>query len=227
MTRRYFPHDMGGQEDGPVIPDFGREPVFKEEWHGRALAITVLSGAHGKWNLDESRHMRELLPPEDYNRFSYYEKWMSGLACLLVRHGLVSRDELEAGTADTAAMQAKTLPAARVVEVMMSGGPSARGVVSTPKFKHGDQVTTRRQEDTARVTNGHTRLPQYAAQKTGVIVAHHGGHVLPDSNAHDWQTGDGEAPEHLYAVKFKATDLFDDADPRDHVVVDCWESYLT
>ena len=27
-------HDMGGRfGDGAVTPDFGQEPVFKEEWH--------------------------------------------------------------------------------------------------------------------------------------------------------------------------------------------------
>ena len=52
--RKIFPHDMGGEEAGPVIPDAQEAPVFKEDWHARALAITVLSGAHGKWNLDVS-----------------------------------------------------------------------------------------------------------------------------------------------------------------------------
>ena len=229
MSRRYFPHDMGGQDDGPVIPDHGQEPVFKTDWHARALAITVLSGAHGKWNLDESRHIRETLPDDDYTTFSYYEKWMSGLANLLVRHGLVSADELAAGTAEPQDLQEKSLRADQVKPVMDKGGPSGRKVSLPPKFEVGQIVTTTTPDDTACVKNGHTRLPHYASQAAGIVLAHHGGHVLPDSNAHHWQTGAGEAPEHLYAVRFKAADLWPDddrIDPRDHVVVDCWESYL-
>ena len=82
---------------------------------------------------------------------------------------------------------------------------------------------TRRPQDTARVPDGHTRLPGYASGKAGTVVACHGGHVLPDSNAH----GRGEAPEHLYAVRFEAAELWGDgAEAGDTVVVDCWESYL-
>ena len=94
------PHDMGGQPAGPVLPDFDGEPVFKQAWHGRALALTLAAGALGKWNLDASRNARERLPAKDYQRFSYYEKWLAGLANLLVQHQLVSRDELASGRAD-------------------------------------------------------------------------------------------------------------------------------
>ena len=96
-------------------------------------------------------------------------------------------------------------------------------MASEPRFKPGDTVTTRTPEETALVPDGHTRLPGYAAGKTGVVAAWHGGHVLPDSNAH----GRGEAPEHLYAVRFSAADLWGGgAEEGDAVVVDCWESYL-
>ena len=89
-------HDMGGRfGDGAVTPDFGQEPVFKEEWHGRSLALTLASGFLGQWTLDEGRHMRESLSPNDYMRFSYYEKWLAGLANLLVEKGVVSSEDLE------------------------------------------------------------------------------------------------------------------------------------
>ena len=220
--RRYFPHDMGGEQSDAVIPDQNDSKVFKEDWHARALAITVLAGAHGKWNLDESRHIRETLPIDDYTSFSYYEKWLSGLAGLLVRHQLVSGEELASGDVSELPLQQKTLTADKVRAVMNKGGPSERSMDTSPKFQIGDRVKTLSPEKTAIVKNGHTRLPKYAADKNGVIIAYHGGHVLPDSNAH----GLGENPEHLYAVQFKSSDIWQDADERDYVVVDCWESYL-
>ena len=42
MTRA---HDMGGRfGDGPVLPDGEDAPVFSQEWHGRALAVTLAAG---------------------------------------------------------------------------------------------------------------------------------------------------------------------------------------
>jgi hypothetical protein len=43
-----------------------------------------------KWTLDGSRHQRELIPSAEYLRMSYYEKWIAGLAELLVKSGLVT-----------------------------------------------------------------------------------------------------------------------------------------
>ena len=92
------PHDMGGRfGDGTVIPDDDAAPVFTQDWHGRALALTLAAGALGAWNLDISRHARECLKPEDYSRFSYYEKWLAALADLLHAHGVVRLEELQSG----------------------------------------------------------------------------------------------------------------------------------
>ena len=225
MTKRkHFPHDMGGQKDAPVLPDDKTTPVFAQDWHARALAITILSGAHGKWTLDESRHSRETLPIKDYKNFSYYQKWLAGLAELLVRHRLVTQHELKNKTPETQtqSLQDKTLTASLVRKMLDKGNPSARHTTTKPKFKIGDELTTLTPNQTAQIQNGHTRLPQYAAQKNGTIITYHGCHVLPDSNAH----GLGENPEHLYAVRFKSSDLWQDANDHDYVVVDCWESYL-
>ena len=90
-------HDMGGQPGGPVPIDLQGQPVFALNWQARALAVTVAAGGLGKWTLDESRHARERLPAEDYMAYGYYEKWMAGLATLLVEHGLITMDELRSG----------------------------------------------------------------------------------------------------------------------------------
>ena len=77
-------HDMGGRfGDGAV--NASDDATFAQDWHARALALTLAAGALGQWNIDISRHARERLSPKDYTRFSYYEKWMGGLAELLSR----------------------------------------------------------------------------------------------------------------------------------------------
>ena len=217
-------HDMGGRfGDGPVIPEADDE-VFHTDWHARALAIVLASGSLGKWNIDVSRHARECLAPKDYTAFSYYEKWMGGLAALLVQTGVLSRDELAGQTDEQISeLATKKLTADQVAGVLASGGPADRESNVAPVFEIGDAVKTRRIAENVLVSGGHTRLPSYAAGAKGRIMRYHGTHVLPDSNAH----GLGEAPEPLYAVVFPASELWQHPEhPRDEVVLDLWQSYL-
>ncbi|UWR21437.1 nitrile hydratase subunit beta [Sulfitobacter sp. S190] len=217
-------HDMGGRfGDGAVVPE-PEDERFHEDWHARALALTLAAGSLGKWNIDVSRHARECLAPRDYTAFSYYEKWMGGLAALLVQTGVLSRDELagvDRGTLSDLAV--RRLSADQVAGVLAKGGPADRDSDIAPVFAVGDAVVTRRIAENLFVAGGHTRLPGYAAGARGRVLRYHGTHVLPDSNAH----GLGEAPEPLYAVVFAASELWQHPEhPRDEVVLDLWQSYL-
>jgi nitrile hydratase len=215
---------MGGRfGDGAVLPE-AEDVRFHADWHPRALAIVLASGSLGKWNIDVSRHARECLAPKDYTAFSYYEKWMGGLAALLVETGVLTRDEL-AGKSDgqISELATRRLTADQVAGVLARGGPADRESDIAPQFAIGDAVTTRRIAENVLVPGGHTRLPSYAAGAKGRILRYHGTHILPDSNAH----GLGEAPEPLYAVVFPASELWQHPEhPRDEVVLDLWQSYL-
>ena len=87
-------HDMGGRFGDGAIDPTEPDEVFPQDWHGRALALTLAAGGLGQWNLDISRHARECLSPQDYARFGYYEKWIAGLTDLLVDNGVVTQEEL-------------------------------------------------------------------------------------------------------------------------------------
>lgn len=216
---------MGGRfGDGPVVPE-SEEVKFHADWHPRVLALTLAAGSLGKWNIDVSRHARESLAPMDYARFSYYEKWMAGLADMLVHKGIASRDELAGRAAPTPSpLSEKTLHADQVAGVLAKGGPADRPSDVAPIFAVGDVVVTRKIAQNTLVSGGHTRLPNYAAGATGRILRLHGTHVLPDSNAH----ARGEAPEPLYAVVFPASALWAHPEhPSDEVVLDLWQSYLS
>lgn len=217
-------HDMGGRfGDGAVVPE-PEGAVFHADWHARALAVTLACGALGKWNIDTSRHARECLSPQDYMAFSYYEKWMGGLAALLVAKGVVTPEELAGMAAPTPSPLAeKALRAGAVAGVLAKGGPSDRVSEIAPRFAIGDRVQTRKLAQNSFVKGGHTRLPRYAAGTEGRILRYHGTHVLPDAAAH----GRGDAAEPLYAVGFAASALW--AQPEhsaDEVVLDLWQSYL-
>ncbi len=164
-------HDMGGRfGDGPVIPDAQDAPVFHEEWHARALAVTLAAGALGQWNLDISRHARERLAPTDYARFSYYEKWIAALADLLVDRGVLTREDLS-GVAPEGPhpLAARALRAEAVPGVLALGGPTERDGGPAPRFVPGDAVRTLRPAANRRVAGGHTRLPAYAAGARGAF----------------------------------------------------------
>ncbi len=89
-------HDMGGMDGfGPVGIE-KNEPIFHAEWERRAFALTVAMGAHGLWNIDMSRFVRENRDPLGYLEDSYYERWLYGLEALLERNDLVTRDEIAA-----------------------------------------------------------------------------------------------------------------------------------
>ncbi|UWR25364.1 nitrile hydratase subunit beta [Sulfitobacter sp. S223] len=217
-------HDMGGRfGDGAVIPE-AEGVIFHADWHPRALALTLAAGSLGKWNIDVSRHARECLAPKDYIAFSYYEKWMGGLAALLVDTGVLTPDDLAGKTdGEISDLAVKKLTADQVAGVLARGGPADRDSAVPPNFAVGDSVITRRIAENILVNGGHTRLPSYAAGARGRVLMYHGTHVLPDSNAH----GLGEAPEPLYAVVFPAAELWQHPEhPRDEVVLDLWQSYL-
>ena len=93
-------HDMGGMQDmGPVRPE-KNEPVFHAAWEGRVFAMNL--AIDSDWPGGSGRYQRELIPPAEYLRMSYYERWLTSLSELLVKSGMVTRTELESGAAQGA-----------------------------------------------------------------------------------------------------------------------------
>ena len=213
-------HDMGGMHGmGPIRhePD---EPVFHEPWEGRVYAITrVVRAGGGRQNLDNSRHLLELLPPAEYLRMSYYARWYARLANQLVANGIVTREELDTGRAAEGSPKAEPrVTAAMVPDIVVRRNSARREAASAPRFKVGQRVRARNLNPT-----GHTRLPRYARGKSGVIARDHGVFVFPDTNA----AFAGEKPQHVYSVRFTARELWGpDAAPRDRVHIDMWDDYL-
>jgi nitrile hydratase len=209
-------HDMGGMHGfGPVEPE-AQEPVFHAEWEGRVYAMNAALGAWRKWNLDSWRHDIELLPPEQYLR-SYYERWLLAMEKRIVRHGMVSSEELASGK--PGAESAKLTPALTAERIQLNRRiPAAKDDSVRPRFSIGQQVRARNIQPT-----GHTRLPRYVRGKTGRIDRDHGVYVFPDTNAH----GQGEQRQHVYSVRFTARELWgESASPIDSVYLDLWDDYL-
>jgi nitrile hydratase len=209
-------HDMGGMQGfGPVAPE-ADEPLFHAPWEARVLALSLTTGA-GRWNIDAGRHAIERIAPADYLAMSYYEKWLRRIEMLAVERGLLTAEELRTATPSGPRLT-PALSADRVPAVLSSGSPYQRPVQAPARFEVGQCVRARNLNPA-----GHTRLPRYARGKAGVIHAHRGAHVFPDSNAHFR----GEDPHHLYTVRFSARELWgEDAPGRDSVFLELWEPYL-
>jgi nitrile hydratase len=212
-------NDMGGMHGMGPIQYEENEPVFHAPWEGRAYALNRAMGAWRQWNIDASRHQRELLPPADYLRMSYYESWIARLIELMVKHGLVTREEIATGKPEPGSTkETPALAAAMVPETVRRGTQYSRTVRIAPRFRVGQRVRARNMHPT-----GHTRLPRYTRGRVGTIARNHGVFVFPDTNAHF----QGEKPQHLYSVRFSARELWGaQASARDSVHVDLWEDYL-
>ena len=204
-------HDMGGMHGLGPIEVVANEPVFHDEWEGRVFAMTRAMGAWRKWNIDASRHQRELIPGAEYLRMSYYEKWFTGLVELIARSGLAT-------SAEGAPKLTPALNPADVPRLVARGASTKRDLPVPPRFTVGQTVRARNINPT-----GHTRLPRYARGKLGVVDRDHGVFVFPDTNAHFL----GEQPQHVYSIRFTARELWgEQAAPRDAVYVDLWDDYL-
>ena len=206
-------HDMGGMQDMGSIRYEKNEPVFHEPWEARSFALTEAVDTPPGF-----RYQLELIPPAEYLRMSYYERWITGLVELMVKHGIVTRAEVEGGKPVPGAPKGQVLTAAEVPAMVAKGFPASRDVPVAPHFQTGQQVRARNMHPI-----GHTRLPRYARGKTGTIERDYGVFVFPDTSAH----GLGEKPQHVYSVRFAARELWgEQASSRDSVYLDLWDDYL-
>jgi nitrile hydratase beta subunit len=210
--------DLGGMQGfGPVRPE-ADEPWFHDAWERRVFGLTLAMGASGAWNLDQSRHARESLPPATYLSSTYYQVWFEGVLRLLKDRGLVTDAELADGRArEPGAPLPRRLEAAAVAAALAAGSPTQRASPAPARFAPGDLVR-------ARTINpsGHTRLPRYVRGRAGTVVSVHGAHVYPDTHARD---GD-PCPQWLYTVRFDGAELWGPDTTASCVHVDAWEPYL-
>jgi nitrile hydratase beta subunit len=182
------------------------------------LTRAVRAGG-GRWNIDAGRYEIERLPPAEYLRMSYYERWAARLAIQIVKLGLATAAEVESGRPAAGSTKATPqLTATMVPALITRRGSTKRDVRVRATFKPGQRVRARNMHPT-----GHTRLPRYARGRVGTVVEDRGVFVFPDTNAEFL----GENPQHLYSVRFTTRELWGErASPRDSVYLDLWDDYL-
>jgi hypothetical protein len=85
-------HDMGGLPAGPIDKS-EHELTF---WEKRVDALMVLLAAPERQLLrvDATRRAIENLPPDAYDKMTYYERWMAAITEVLLSRGVLTSDEL-------------------------------------------------------------------------------------------------------------------------------------
>jgi len=208
-------HDMGGMQDmGPIGPE-KNEPIFHAEWERRAFALFNATDVQWPYR----RTQIELIPPADYLRMSYYEKWLAALVPILTKTGMVSAAEIESGKVlNGANTKWHVVTVAEVAGWILPVSASSEKITLATQFQVSQRVRARNLNPV-----GHTRLPRYVRGKLGTIERDGGIEELQDTDIQ----GLGPKQQHVYTVRFAARELWgEQTSPRDFVYADLWEGYL-
>jgi nitrile hydratase subunit beta len=212
-------HDLGGMHGfGPAV-FAGSELAYHERWEPRVFALSTLVGVEGI-GAGSGRAIREEMPPEEYLRASYYERWLWSTEQRLLRKGTIAEgdvdrwvERLRAGEQSPASSDRGQIERARAVCLRE---PEPLPEAPDAAFTVGDSVRVKRMRPA-----GHTRCPRYVRGATGVVERVHGVDVFPD-------IGPYEGPEEpVYSVVFASEDLFGPSGEGTWTVrLDLYESYL-
>ena len=102
MSDPWGPHDIGGQLAGPI--DLSEHDIAHWEWQVDAMIrLAFTKGLIS--DFAELRDGIEQLSPEDYDKLSYYERWASSLAYILLSKGSITEQALNDKVAQISARQ--------------------------------------------------------------------------------------------------------------------------
>jgi nitrile hydratase subunit beta len=213
--------DMGGTEGwGPVKAPSGDEPVFAENWEGRAFALTLLSmGRVSGQNLDAFRRALGELDRKKYLDDGYYGRWLNAAENMLVESAILAPGAVDARARKLRGedVEEPPVPEPNKPDYAATAAGSLREVDAPAAFAVGDAVRAKDVEPA-----GHTRLPRYVRGHRGTVELVQPAHLLPDTHC----VFQGENPQHVYSVRFDSRELWgDDAEPFG-LTIEMYESYL-
>ena len=206
------------RQAGAALPRDAGEPVFSEPWQAHAFAVVMSLYRDGHYNWAEwddylgyhihaSGHFSDDAAAADadeaatgeaetdasganYSRFiadcendgaRFYHLWLTAAEQLLDATGLVPKAELEQRIA-----------------------AFAKAERDGSRFAAGQRVLVREIK-----REGHTHLPLYLRGKTGVVESDRGLFIFPEAVGLGHDHGDNDALQHVYCVRFTASDIWD------------------
>ena len=209
---------MGGMQGfGPVVVSGGAE-VYHGRWEPRVYAMSTVVGIEGLGR-GSGRALRETLPPEEYLRMTYYERWLWSTEQRLLAKGAIADSEVDGwigrlAAGEEAPRRADPAQAARVRHAIRE----SKRLASAPAARYpvGGRVRVRRMRPA-----GHTRCPRYVRGAAGLVDDVRGVGTFPDFGPSEG------SPEPVYSVVFASDGLFGSTgEPAWTVRLDLYESYL-
>lgn len=85
-------HDMGGLPDGPV--ERGEHDYAPWEKLVDAMFVLLSTRHPDLFKVDALRRNIEGLAPDVYDRMTYYERWVSAIAGVMIEKGVITTDAL-------------------------------------------------------------------------------------------------------------------------------------
>ena len=98
-------HDVGGLEFGPI--DRSEHDLALWEKRTDAMLILLRDNKRRVLSVDAHRRVIESYGEQDYDRTTYYEKWIRAVRNLLVEQEVLTREEVEARMAEVRAKHEK------------------------------------------------------------------------------------------------------------------------
>lgn len=86
-------HDRGGW---PTDAAIDRSEHELADWELRTDALLSALAKRDLMNVDQLRRGIESMPPESYERASYYERWLFSAETILTEKGVLAPGELDA-----------------------------------------------------------------------------------------------------------------------------------
>jgi nitrile hydratase len=203
--------------DGFILPERDQGSVFKEEWErqvwGLAFGLDIPGYSRG------GRAVLEKIPPELYLSLPYCARWLYRSEKSLIAQGIVTESEFANPDGPIKMPDIPDyvpLSGEQAVMRLASDDSAELEAEVEPLFVVGDKVIVKNEHPTY-----HNRVPRYVRGRQGFICRHHGVHIFQD------QIGEDIGQQHLYTVKFKATELWGSrAHSNDHNFVELWDYHL-
>ena len=85
-------HDRGGR---PTTEPIDRSEHELADWELLTDALVGALGRNGVLNVDELRRGIESMPPDEYERASYYARWLYSVETVLTEKGVLAPGELD------------------------------------------------------------------------------------------------------------------------------------
>jgi len=85
-------HDTGGR---PITEAIDRTEHELDDWELLTDALVDALSRARVMNVDELRRGIESMPPAEYERASYYERWLFSVETILTEKGVLAPGELE------------------------------------------------------------------------------------------------------------------------------------